>query len=330
MIETPSLTWGVVGLGRLVQTQIAPAIRAAGQSIVACVGGSPEKSRKFAAEFAVAHPCASITELAADPQVKAVFIASPNRLHHAHVLEIAAAGKHILCEKPFALSVADAESMVSACAGAGVQLRLGFQIRLEAILQRIRAVVASGVLGELRSLEFERSGVFGARNAWRDDPGQGGALFDIGVHLLDQAEWLTGMRFSEIAAFSHPDRRANQADETVAILGMLGTQCHAVLRASREIPHAQNNLRIQGTEGMLVTSKLRWGEAYNFEVFCGSASFTETFPATAIYKREIEVFEHDLRSGQAMLPTGSDGVRNVKLTGAVLESIATRRSIALD
>ena len=322
--------WGVVGLGRLVSTQIAPLIvQSPHARLVACAGSTAEKTRAFASQFGEPRCYASVAELAADPAVDGVFIASPNRLHQRHVLEAAAAGKHILCEKPFALSQEDAAEMMAACDHAKVVLRVAFQIRLEAILQRVRAVLASGVLGQLRGFEFERSGTFGQRNAWRDDPGQGGALFDMAVHLIDQAEWLTGLPFTEITAYTHPDRRSGQADDTIAILGLLGTQCHAVLRASREIPFAQNNLRIQGTQGMLVTSKLRWGDQYSFDIVSAAGTQTEVFAASAIYQKELDAFVHDVRTGATTLPDGTAGTRSVKVSAAVLESINTRRSVPI-
>lgn len=322
--------WGLVGLGRLVHTQIAPIIQQSLHSkLAACAGSTPEKTRAFANEFGGPNCYSSVAELAADPGVEAVFIASPNHMHYQHVLDVASAGKHILCEKPMALTTHEAERMIEACRNAKVELRVAFQIRLEAILGRIRDVLQSGMLGELRSLEFERSGTFGARNAWRDDPRQGGALFDIAVHLLDQAEWLTGLSFTEVAANSHPDRRSGKSDDTIAILGMLGSQCHAIIRASREIPYAQNNLRIQGTEGMLVTSKLRWGDEYSFDIVAKDGVFREAFPATPIYKKEIEAFESDVRKGENTLPSGDVGLRSVKIAAAVIEAINTRRTVDL-
>ncbi len=328
--EPHLIRWGVIGLGRLVTTQIAPVIVAAKHSrLVGCAGSTPEKTRAFADQFKVARCYATMDELAADPDIDAVFIATPNAMHHANVLTAAKARKHILCEKPLALSVKDAEEMVAACRDAGVILRAAFQIRLEVALERVREILRAGTLGELRSFEFERAGTFGARNAWRNEAAQGGALFDIAVHLLDQAEWLTGFRFTEISAYSHPDRRENKADDTVAILGMLGTQCHAVIRASREIPHAQNNLRIQGTKGMLVTSALRWSDEYRLQITTDSGTVEERIKPTAIYRREIEAFEDEVRGQPGILASGEDGVRIVAITTAIIESINTRRSVTV-
>jgi len=189
----------VIGLGGLVNEQIAPAIVESSHSVlVGCVGSTPDKSRAFAQKFGVEQCYTSIEELAA-ADVEAIFIATPNADHHAMVLAAARAGKHILCEKPLALSAQDGREMVAACNAAGVIFRVAFQIRLEEALIRVRDIIASGALGELRSVLFERTAPLRQRGAWRNDARQGGVLFDVAVHLLDQVEWLSGLRMTEVS-----------------------------------------------------------------------------------------------------------------------------------
>ena len=321
--------WGVIGLGGVVVQQIAPAIAAStGSTMLGCVGSTPEKTRAFARQFGVKNCYSSIEELAAAPDVDAIFIATPNADHHRMVLAAARAGKHILCEKPLALSVEHGREMVEACRAAGVIFRVAFQIRLEEILGRVRDIVRSGALGELRAVLFERIAPLRQHGAWRDDPSQGGVLFDVAVHLFDQVEWLTGLKIRELSAYSHPDRRLGRPDDTVAILGMLGADCHAVVRASREIAYAGNDLRIQGTKGMLETSALRWEAEHVLTVRTGPDAVEERFAATPNYEREIEAFAREVRGGPGTLASGADGVRAIQLASAVLESIQTRRSVA--
>lgn len=321
--------WGVIGLGGVVMQQIAPAIVGTSHSrMVGCAGSTPEKTRAFARQFGVKNCYASIEELAAADDVEAIFIATPNADHHRMVLAAARAGKHVLCEKPLALSVEHGREMVEACRAAGVIFRVAFQIRLEEILGRVRDIIRSGALGELRSVMFERIAPLRQHGAWRDDPRQGGVLFDVAVHLFDQVEWLTNLKIRELSAYSHPDRRLGRADDTVAILGMLGADCHVVVRASREIAYAGNDLRVQGTKGMLETSALRWETEHVLTVKTGPDAVEERFAATANYEREIAAFAREVRGGPGVLASGEDGVRGIELASAVLESIQTRRSIA--
>jgi 1,5-anhydro-D-fructose reductase (1,5-anhydro-D-mannitol-forming) len=322
--------WGVIGLGGVVVQQIAPAIVGSSHSSLAgCVGSTPEKTRAFAQNFGVKNCYANIEELAAAPDIDAIFIATPNADHHAMVLAAARASKHVLCEKPLALSMRHGREMVDACRSAGVILRVAFQIRLEEILIRVRDLVRDGALGELRAVTFERIAPLRQHGAWRDDPRQGGVLFDVAVHLLDQVLWLTGLDIGEVSAYSHPDRRLGAADDTVAILGTLGADCHMVVRASREIPHAGNDLRIQGSKGMLTTSALRWADEHVLQLRTDAGLVVEKFAPTAIYKREIEEFAREITGASGTLASGEDGLRVIRIADAVLESIQSRRSVAI-
>lgn len=325
-----AVRWGVIGLGGVVYQQIAPAIAGSAHStLVGCVGSAPVKSRAFARQFGVKNCYGSIEELAAAGDVEAIFIATPNADHHRMVLAAARAGKHVLCEKPLAMSVEHGREMVDTCRAAGVHLRVAFQIRLEEILVRVREIVQSGALGELRAVLFERIAPLRQHGAWRDDPRQGGVLFDVAVHLFDQVEWLTGLQVRELFAYSHPDRRLGVADSTIAILGMLGDGCHVVVRASREIPYAGNDLRIQGSKGMLTTSALRWADEHVLRMQTAAGETVERFAPTAIYEREIEAFAAEVRGGSGSLASGEDGVRAIELASAALESIQSRRSVGI-
>jgi predicted dehydrogenase len=325
-----AVRWGVIGLGGIVVQQIAPAIvNSTHSKLVACVGSTPEKSRAFAAQFGGPQCYGSIEELAAASDVEAIFVATPNADHHRMVLAAARAGKHVLCEKPLAMAVAHGREMVEACRAARVILRTAFQIRLEEILVRVREIVQSGALGELRAVLFERIAPLRQHGAWRDDPRQGGVLFDVAVHLFDQVEWLTGRKVRELSAYSHPDRRLGGADSTIAILGMLGADCHMVVRASREIPYAGNDLRIQGSKGMLTTSALRWADEHVLRVHTAAGENVERFAPSPIYQHEIAAFAREVRGGPGALASGEDGIRAIQLASAVLESIQSRCSVGV-
>lgn len=327
--HTPSssdknVRWGIIGLGQIAVDWIAPAILDCPNSeLVACCGRRPDASRAFAERFGVASVHHSFESLAADPLVDAIYIATPNDLHHAPVLAAARHRKHVLCEKPFALSIDHALEMASACDAAGVILRIAHQIRLEPALQRVLEVVRSGVLGDLRCVTFERTAPTNQPGAWRRQAHQGGTLFDVAVHQLDLVTWTTGLSMTEVIAFTHPDRRAGLPDETVSITGRLGERCVANIRASRELPYGKNDLIIEGTRGMLSTSALRWVDEFSVQVKDASGVSEMRFKPVTTYRREVEVFADEVRGRRSFLPDGSEGVAMVRLVAAILESIQT-------
>jgi 1,5-anhydro-D-fructose reductase (1,5-anhydro-D-mannitol-forming) len=320
--------WGIVGLGWVAADFTAPAIvKSAGSRLAACLGSSLDKGRMFAERFGVERVHAELEALMQDPGVDAVYIALPNALHHAAVLAAARGQKHVLCEKPFALTVAHACEMVVACHDAGVILRIAHQLRLDAAVGRVREIVRSGRLGRPVAISLERASGLGPRTSWRQDVSQSGVIFDVGVHLLDLIQWLSGQHFVEVSAFAHPDRRRGEPDDTVTILGRLDGDCHAVARATREVASAENNLIVEGSEATLITSALRFATEHVVRVRDRTGLTEERFPASPAYELEILAFEAELRGERSLLPDGEDGVRTVALTQAVLQAIDERRSV---
>jgi len=326
----PPIRWGLVGLGWAATDFIAPAmVQSPSSRLAACVGSSLAKGRAFAERFGVEHVHGDIEALMHDPNVDAVYIALPNALHHTAVLAAARGHKPVLCEKPFAMTVAQAREMVEACRAAGVLLRIGHQIRLDAAVGRAREIVHSGRLGRLVSITLERASGLPLRTSWRQDVAQSGVLFDVGVHLLDLISWVSGQHFVEVSAFTHPDRRQGVPDDTVTILGRLDGDCHAVARATREVARAENNLIVEGAEATLITSALRFAPEHVVYVRDRTGMTEERFPASPAYALEIRAFEDELRGERSLLPDGADSVRTVAVTQAVLQAIDERRSVAV-
>jgi predicted dehydrogenase len=149
------------------------------------------------------------------------------------------------------------------------------------------------------------------------------------VHLLDLIQWVSGQRFAEVSAFTHPDRRLGQPDDTVTVLGRLDGDCHAVARATREVASAENNLVIEGSEATLVTSGLRFASEHLVRVRDTAGTTEERFAASPAYAWEVLAFEGELRGERSPLPDGQDSLQMVAVTQAVLEAIEARRVIAV-
>lgn len=323
--------WGVVGLGWVAADFIVPAmIKSPGSKLAACLGSSPEKSRAFAQRFGFARAHDNLDAMLKDPDVNALYIALPNAMHYEAVVAAAKAGKNILCEKPFAMKVEHAREMVAACRDAGVVLRIAHQIRLDAAIVRAREIVRSGRLGRLAEVSLERGSANPARKTWRLDNSQSGVIFDVGVHLLDLIQWVTGQRFLEVSAFSHPDRKAGQSDDTVTVLGRLEGDCHALARATREVASAENNLILEGSEATLFTSALRFAKEHVVSVRDKNGVTEERFVPSPAYELEIQAFESELRGERSLLPDGEDSLYTVAVTQAVLKSIEERRIVTVN
>jgi len=189
-----SLRWGVLSPARIATTKVIPATQAADRcEVVAIASRSADRAAAAASALGIPRAYGSYEELLADPAVDAVYVPLPNHLHAEWTVAAARAGKHVLCEKPLALSVADAERMVAACEEAGVLLQEAFMYRLHPSWVAVRDLVASGRLGHVRAVDVWFS-------YCNDDPTNirnileagGGALWDIGCYAVNVARMLFG------------------------------------------------------------------------------------------------------------------------------------------
>lgn len=319
----PRLRWGLVGLGRHVTEEIVPAMRRSeAAEIVACATRDGSAARVFVERFGIPSAYDSFEELVYDLNVDAVFVAAPNALHAPIVLAAARAGKHVLCEKPLALTEEDGRAMVAACRSTEVQLRVGLHLRLERSLQRVVEILQSRAIGTPRALSIERTAPFGERVPWRVDPEQGGSvLFDVGVHLLDLVPRLLATEIAAVSALATPEPPTGRSADTITMLLRLRNGVQATIRASREAPFAGNDLVVIGTAGMLRTGPLRWVTEHQITVTTATGTSEETLPATDVYRSEIDAFADDLRDNGRRLATGEEGVHLVALTEAVQRTL---------
>ena len=188
------LRWGVLSTAKIGIDKVIPATAAAERcEVVAIASRDLERARAAASELGIARAFGSYEDLLADPDVDAVYNPLPNHLHAEWTIAAARAGKHVLCEKPLATTSADAERMIQACEAEGVLLMEAFMYRLHPTWEAVTSLVASGRIGELKTVQSWFS-------YFNDDPGDirnlvetgGGALYDIGCYCVNLSRMLFG------------------------------------------------------------------------------------------------------------------------------------------
>ena len=199
---------GVVGIGFIGVAHVE-ALRRLGVTVVGIVGSSPERARAKAETVGLPPVYDSVDHLAADPEVDVIHIASPNHAHADQVRTAIAAGKHVVCEKPLALSSEDTADLVSRAAAAGVVNAVCFNIRFYPANHQAQALVADGAIGSPRFItgSYHQDWLLRATDwNWRLQPEEAGglrAVADIGSHWLDLASFVSGQRVSEVMADLH-------------------------------------------------------------------------------------------------------------------------------
>jgi len=195
------LRFGIIGAGRIAGAFAHGSSLSKSTEVVAVGSRNHTRAQAFAAERNIPRAHGSYQDLIDDHEVEAVYIATPNGVHKENTLAAARAGKHILCEKPFACSEKDAIEMFEAADKSGVVLLEGFPYRYQPQTQDVLRRVASGELGELRTV----SAGFGFTLTKPDDPRWnpelgGGSLWDVGVYPISLIRALMGSRPSKVQA----------------------------------------------------------------------------------------------------------------------------------
>ena len=193
----------VVGSG-FIGTVHVEALRRLGVQVHGLLGSSADRAATRARELGVPHGYASLADLLDDDRVEVVHVASPNHLHHQQVREILSAGRHVVCEKPLALTSEESAGLVGLAADSGRVNAVNFNIRFYPLNQHAHEMVADGALGDLRLITgryFQDWLLLDTDWNWRLEPQRGGALRavgDIGSHWLDLIAFITGLRITEV------------------------------------------------------------------------------------------------------------------------------------
>jgi 1,5-anhydro-D-fructose reductase (1,5-anhydro-D-mannitol-forming) len=337
-----TLGWAIVSTGRHPDTKMAPAINAAADAtLVAVVSRDAGRAQAFADKHGAAAAYDDVDAMLADPAVDVVYVASPNALHREHTLKAAAAGKHVLVEKPMALAVEDCQAMIDACATAGVKLGVGFHLRTHPGHVRVREMVETGALGEiaLTTANWGR-GTRGQTKpppradlqAWWDDPAMvgAGAFMATGVHCADLMRFVLGREVIQVTALTDATPEAPLEELLVMSMrfddGSLGT----VMTGRRTPDYQGNDVIVYGSEGkagvhesigMVLDGALGISTSGTEE----RASY-ENDPIV-LYTWQVDAFNAAVASDGEPAATGMDGLRAAQITVAMVESARTGRRV---
>ena len=262
----PPVHWGIVGCGWVARDYVAPAILSAPTArLVAACDPDPAALRRLAEGNTGVARHAELAAFLATPGLEAVYVATPNHLHRPLVEAAARAGKHVLCEKPMATTLADAEAMVAACRAAGVRYATAFDQRFHARHRRLRELVQAGRLGDITVARVHYacwtpgnwSPVAGeAHDNWRVDPARagGGAFIDLAPHGLDLTQVLLGEPLVETTCLFQRRVFDYPVDDGAALLGRFRSGALLVMNVAYNCPdhYPRRTLELIGTRAMAV------------------------------------------------------------------------------
>jgi predicted dehydrogenase len=305
------MQWGLIGAGDIVRRRVAPALMESPSSdIVAVSRARGELAASFAADIGARRWHPRWQDLVADPDVHSVYVATPVHLHAEQTIAAAEAGKHVLCEKPMAMNVAECDRMIAACRTHGVRLGIAYYRRLYPAVLRVKAIVDAGEIGQpvfaqMNAFEYFDPAPDHPRR-WLLNPAiaGGGPMMDFGCHRIEVLLHLFGAvrRTASIAANAVFDR---DVEDTAAVLLHFEQGPCAMVAVTHASHERQDTLQVFGTRGSIQVDELNAGR---LRIRTGNEERVEWHPPAAnVHRPLIDDFVDAVRMNREPAVTGDMG-----------------------
>jgi predicted dehydrogenase len=319
--------WGVLGVAKIATQKVIPAMQRGTWSEIAGIASrDPEKARRAAADLKIPKSYGSYEEMLADPDIEAVYNPLPNHLHVPWSIRAAEAGKHVLCEKPISLTVAECRTLMDARDRTGVEIGEAFMVRTHPQWLRAREIVRSGQIGDLRGIAcafsyFNRD----PANVRNVDGWGGGGLMDIGCYAIQISRFLFGQQPVRVVGQPELDPDFHTDRLTSAILDFPGGQC-VFLCSTQLVPYQR--VQIFGPKGRVEVEipfnappdrPCRIFVDNGADVF-GSGIKTEEFPICDQYTIQGDAFSQAVREGGEVPTPLEDSLQNMQVIEALFRS----------
>jgi predicted dehydrogenase len=319
--------WGILGVAKIATVKVIPAMqRGAFSDIVAIASRDREKARLAAADLGIPKAYGSYEELLADPEIEAIYNPLPNNLHVPWSIRAAEAGKHVLCEKPVSMTVAECRTLIDARNRTGVKIGEAFMVRTHPQWLRARELVRSGEIGDLRAVmtafSYNNRDPKNIRNV---EEWGGGALMDIGCYPIHLSRFLFGEEPKRALGLIDRDPEMRIDRLTSAVLEFPSGQ--AVFTCSTQMVPYQR-VQILGTRGRIEVEipvnappnrPCRLSVDNGADLY-GSGMRTEQFEVCDQYTIQGDLFSKAVREGGDPPVPLEDSIRNMAVIEAVFRS----------
>ncbi|MBR2571167.1 MAG: Gfo/Idh/MocA family oxidoreductase [Clostridia bacterium] len=344
------IRWGVIGAGGIADRRTIPGMMLAGNAELAAVMEiNMDLAEKCRAKWNCPRAYDSEEKLLADPDVDAVYIASPVVLHAKQAMMAADAGKHILIEKPLAMTSEEGQKVLEHCEARGVKVAAGLMMRFGSYVQVMKKAVAEGKIGRVVSGYSQFTCWYpDMPGVWRQSKksGGGGAMMDMGVHCIDLMQYVLGAKVRQVAAFHDTLSFHYEVEDSSMVMLRMDSGAICVVQSNFNIPDEAAKWRLEffGDQGRLM------GENVIGQVDGGTLDALFLGPQGGYdavqnvkdakgetidvefgncYQREIESFSNSLLTGAPLEAPASDAVQVQRVMEAAYRSNDTGRIIDL-
>jgi len=330
--------YAVVGLGSYATRQIMPNFKGCDHArLVALVSGTPAKLEQYGTEYGIPkthrYSYADFDRIRDNPDIDAVYIILPNSMHAEYTIRAARAGKHVMCEKPMAVSAAECEAMIAACRRADRKLMIGYRCRFEPYNKLAIELARAGHVGRTRIINAEHG--FDAKpGQWRLDRALsgGGSLMDIGIYSLNAARYLTGEEPVAVSAQEATDRsdpRFRTVEDRINFLLRFPSGAEAVCVSSYSSAH--NAYRVNGDKGWIDMEPATPYEGHVMRIRKDGTTSPKVLPAPRRnqFQAQLDHLPESVFAGTQPITAGEEGLADLKVMEAIYRSAREGREVRL-
>ncbi len=329
------MRWALIGASTIAAQYMIRAIRAdKGNDIARVISGSAKRGAEYALEHGIPVSSTDLAEALADPSVDAVYISTTNEKHLPQAKAAIAAGKHVLCEKPLAMSIADAAVMAGAAEKAGLVFATNHHLRCSGSHRAVRALIASGRIGKVLSLRiFHAVHLPENLQGWRINSAEagGGVIPDITVHDADVTRFLLDEDPETVVAQMTASGMGLGVEDSAMSIWTMPSGAMVMSHESFTHPFAGSGFEVHGTDGSIFArGVMTQNPVGEIELVTKAGREAISFPGHDLYVQGVREFVQAVAGKGQPAATGWDGVKSLAVALAVREAAETGRRLTVN
>ena len=332
------LGYALVGLGSLSEHQIAPALfrKTTRCKLTGLVSGHPDKARAWAKKYGV--PAANIYDyqnfdrIKDNPDIDVVYVVLPNSMHAEYTIRAAKAGKHVLCEKPMAISVKECDAMIAACKAAQRKLAIGYRLHFEPNNLELVRLAREKALGSVKLIEAAAGFRIGDPKQWRLDKALsgGGSLLDIGIYALQAARYISGEEPASVSAqWSSTDPAKFKPGVDESVMFTLKFPSGIIANCASSYATGLNRFRASAEGGWFEVQPALNYTGIEGRMMARGKMKAFDFPAIDHFAAEMDDFADCILHDKPTRVPGEEGRRDQRIMAAIYEAAASGKTVAL-
>ena len=328
------MKWGLIGASTIASEYVIGAIRSQGFEIASVMSGDATRGDAYAKRHAIADSTTDLQQMLDNPEIGAVYISTTNEKHHPQAMAAIAAGKHVLCEKPLAMTTAEAAEMVGAAEAKDVVFATNHHLRNAGSHLAIRDLVADGRIGKVLSVRvFHAVHLPPHLQGWRinDAAAGGGVIPDITVHDADTVRFYLSEDPAQVVALAGTSGMGAGVEDSVMSVWTMPSGVMVQTHESFTHPFAGSGVEIHGTEGSIFGRGIMTQKPVGEVVLVNAGGREEIgFDTHDLYARSLAFFADAVAGRGRPSADGVDGIKSLAVALAVREAAQTGRAVRVN